>query len=325
MHPRDSLRATLVAIVWGANFVVIDEGLKGFPPFLLLSARFLLVAFPLILFVPRPGPWRPILLVGLFMSLGQFSLLYLSLQLGMPAGLSSILLQAQVMFGIVISSAVLREHASRRQVVGVAVGLAGLATVALSYGANAPIAPLALTLGAALSWAIGNVISRRSQIGSGPGLVVWSAIVVPLPALALALIVNGPHAVGHALADTSWLTIGSTLYTVTISSLFGYTTWNSLLTRYPVSAVTPFALLVPVAGTISAWIVLGQVPTAAEAAGGVVLLGGVAIASLRRGVRAGSPASAHPAASSGGPYPASVPPAPPPLDSPRSPSPASRA
>ena len=44
MTPRDNLRATLVATIWGGNFVVIDEGLKGFPPFLLLAARFLLVA-----------------------------------------------------------------------------------------------------------------------------------------------------------------------------------------------------------------------------------------------------------------------------------------
>jgi O-acetylserine/cysteine efflux transporter len=319
MHPRDSLRATLVAAVWGANFVVIDEGLKGFPPFLLLSARFLLVAFPLILFVPRPGPWKPILLVGLFMSLGQFSLLYLGLQLGMPAGLASILLQAQVMFGIVISSVALGEHASRRQAAGVLVGLAGLGVVALSYSSSAPIAPLALTIGAALSWATGNVISRRSKLGAGPGLVVWSAIVVPIPALGMALLVNGPHAVGSALAHTSLLTVGSTLYTVVLSSLFGYTVWNSLLSRYTVGAVTPFALLVPVAGTISAWIVLGQVPSAAEAIGGVVLLGGVAIASLRR------TAAARPAASSADPYPESAPPVPAPRDSRLSPSPASPA
>ena len=318
MHPRDSLRATLVAIVWGANFVVIDEGLKGFPPFLLLSARFLLVAFPLILFVPRPGPWKPILMIGLLMSLGQFSLLYLGLQLGMPAGLASILLQAQVMFGIVISSVALGEHASRRQMAGVLVGLLGLGIVALSYGAHAPIAPLALTIGAALSWATGNVISRRSKLTSGLGLVVWSAIVVPVPAAILALIVNGPHAVGHALAHTDLLTVASTLYTVTISSLFGYTVWNSLLSRYPVGAVTPFALLVPVAGTLSAWIVLGQVPTVAEAIGGVVLLGGVAIASLRR-------AGARPVASSADRYPASAPPVRQPLDSRQSPSPTSPA
>ncbi len=318
MHPRDSFRAALVATAWGVNFVVIDEGLKGFPPFLLLSVRFVLVAFPLILFVPRPGPWRPILLVGLLMSLGQFSLLYLGLQLGMPAGLASILLQAQVMFGIVISSVVLGEHASRRQIAGVLVGLIGLATVALSYGASAPIAPLALTTGAALCWAAGNVISRRSRLASGLGLVVWSAIVVPVPAMILALLVNGPHAIGHALAHTDLLTVGSTLYTVTISSLFGYTVWNSLLSRYPVGAVTPFALLVPVAGTISAWIVLGQTPTAAEAVGGLVLLGGVAIASLRR-------AAVRPTASSDGRYQASGPPAPAPLDCPRSPSPASPA
>ena len=53
MGTRDNLRAALVAVIWGANFVVIDEGLKGFPPFLLLTARFLVVIFPMIFFITR--------------------------------------------------------------------------------------------------------------------------------------------------------------------------------------------------------------------------------------------------------------------------------
>ena len=318
MAPRDNLRATLVATIWGANFVVIDEGLKGFPPFLLLAVRFVLVTFPLVLFIPRPGPWRQILLIGTFMSLGQFTLLYLALHLGMPTGLASLLVQAQVMFTIAISRIVLGEHPTRQQLLGVGIGLAGLGVLVIGRGTHTPLGPLAITVAACLSWAIGNVIARRARVSSGLGITVWSGVVVPVPALALALAIDGPHALGHAVAHVGWLTIFSTLYTVIGASLFGYGTWNSLLSRYPVGAVVPFTLLVPVTGIATAWIVLGQAPTVTELLGGVVLLAGVATATRLR-------AAVPPAASSDDRYPVSVPLEQQPCDSQLSPSPASPA
>src|ERR1700761_7906421 len=142
MSPRDNFRAALVAIIWGANFVVIDEGLKGFPPFLLLTARFLVVIFPMIFFVPRPGPWRTIITIGAFLSLGQFVLLYLSLHLGMPAGLASLLVQVQVISSLGISRVVLGEHPTRQQLIGVVVGLTGLAVLIAGHGSGAKLLPL---------------------------------------------------------------------------------------------------------------------------------------------------------------------------------------
>lgn len=280
MSTRDTIRAALIATVWGANFVVIEQGLRGFPPFLLLTARFLLVAFPLVFFVPRPAPWRTILLIGGFMSLGQFSLLYLALHLGMPAGLASLLTQAQVMFTILISSAFLGERPSTQQAVGVVIGLAGLATIALGYGSGAPILPLLLTLGASLSWSVGNVLSRRAKISDAFGLVVWSALLVPIPALALAFLINGGHEISHALTHIDLRTIWSTLYTVLGASLFGYVGWNKLLARHPVSSVVPFMLLIPVVGIVAAWLAMGQIPTLTEVVGGVTQIAGVAIASI---------------------------------------------
>jgi len=316
--PRDSLRATLVAIIWGANFVVIDEGLKGFPPFLLLAARFLVVLFPMIFFVPRPGPWRTILQIGLFMSLGQFGLLYLSLHLGMPAGLASLLVQVQVIFSIGISRVALKERPTRQQLIGVGIGLAGLAVLILGHGSTSGLLPLVVIIGACLSWSIGNVMSRSAQISSGFALTIWSGIVVPIPALALAFLVSGPHAVDHAITHIGWVTIASTLYTAILCSLFGYGVWNSLLSRYPIGSVVPFALIVPAAGIATAWIALGQVPTPAETVGGVILLGGIAITMLQR-------AGGRPDASVADPCPESAPPERPPLDCQLSPSPASPA
>ena len=283
MPLKHSTLAVGVMVLWGVNFVVIDEGLADVPPLVLLALRFVLVAFPLILLVPRPSAsWRVVVGVGAFMSLGQFSLLYVALDLGLPAGLASLVLQAQVIFTIVIAAAVLRESPTRRQVVGAGIGTAGLAVVAVAHGTSAPVVPLLVILGGALSWAIGNVISRAAGVASGLSLVVWSALVVPVPALALALAMDGPDEVGRALTSLSGIAIASTVYTAIGASLIGYGIWNSLLARHPASAVVPFVLLVPPIGILAAWLVQGEVPTTAELAGGAVMLAGVAIATISR-------------------------------------------
>jgi O-acetylserine/cysteine efflux transporter len=77
----------------------------------------------------------------------------------------------------------------------------------------------------------------------------------------------------------------SALYTAIFASLVGYGIWNRLLASYPSSAVVPFTLLVPVVGMSAAWLALGEVPTPAELAGGLLLLGGVATAVLTGGAK----------------------------------------
>lgn len=276
---RDSLLAVLVAVLWGCNFVAIHVGLRDVPPFLFLAVRFVLVAFPLVLLVPRPrASWRAVVAVGAFMSLGQFGLLYLAMSIGMPAGLASLVLQAQVVLTILIAALALGERATRRQVVGAGIGTAGLATVAAGFGAGASLLPLVVTVGAALSWAVGNVVARAAQVESGLSLVVWSALVVPLPCLAVSLVVDGPDAIGTALAGFGWSALLSTLYTVVGASLVGYTIFNRLVARYPASSVVPFILLVPPVGMLSAWLALDEVPNPVETVGAVVMLVGVAVA-----------------------------------------------
>jgi O-acetylserine/cysteine efflux transporter len=283
MSLKHSMLAVLVMLIWGANFVVIDEGLADVPPLLFLAMRFTLVAFPLVFFVPLPrASWRDVVAVGSFMSLGQFSLLYLALHLGMPAGLASLVLQAQVIFTIVIAAIVLKEPPTRRQVGGATLGTAGLALVVVAHGVSAPVVPLLVMLGAATSWAIGNVIARRAGIASGFSLVVWSALIVPLPALGLSLLVDGSDEVGRALTHLTVTAIASTAYTAIGASLLGYGIWNSLLARYPASAVVPFVLLVPIVGIGTAWIVQDEVPSVLELVGGAVMLAGVAAATVSR-------------------------------------------
>jgi O-acetylserine/cysteine efflux transporter len=294
---RHSALAVLVAVLWGLNFVAIDFGLHpasgngsngsggaaDVPPLLFVAIRFVLVVFPCIFFVRKPEvSWKAIIGVGLFMSAGQFGLLYLGMALGMPPGLASLVLQAQVLLTVLLAARFLGERPSKRQLTGVVLGVAGLALVAVGRSLVAPVVPLMIVLAAALSWAAGNIIARKAKAASGLGLVVWSGAVVPLPLAGLSLIVDGPAAVVGTLTNLQPATILSALYTAIFASLVGYGIWNRLLSLYPSSAVVPFTLLVPVVGMTAAWLLISEVPTTAELAGGLLLLGGVAIAVLQR-------------------------------------------
>ncbi|RHW27789.1 EamA family transporter [Nocardioides immobilis] len=279
MSRRDCLLAALVAGLWGFNFVVIEWGMGDVPPLLFLAMRFLVVLLPAILLVPRPDtPWRTILAVGVFMSLGQFGLLYSAMAAGMPAGLAGLVLQAQVVLTILIAATVLRERPTRGQVVGVGLGAVGLLVVALGRGGQVPLLALGLCLLAALAWAIGNVVSRASGVRGGLPLTVWSALVVPLPLALLSLALDGPDAFSVAVSAFGWQAAVSTLYTAGLASLVGYGIFNGLLSRNPSAAVVPWILLVPPVAIGSAWLLLDEQPTAAELAGGAVLVLGVLVA-----------------------------------------------
>jgi O-acetylserine/cysteine efflux transporter len=286
MTPRHTLMALLVVVIWGLNFLAIDFGLDDVPPLLFLALRFVAVAIPAVFFLKPPDVgWRNILLIGAFISLGQFSLLYLALALGMPPGLASLLHQSQVVLTVIVSAIALRERPTRTQAIGIIVGMTGLAIVVIGHGQAAPWLPVVVLLLGSLSWAIGNVITRRVKAKGSVSLVVWSGLVVPIPAFLLSLLVDSPPVVFDALAHLSWQASLSTLYTAGLASLVGYGIWNHLLARYPTSAVVPFTLLVPIVGIVAAWLLVNEQPTLPELIGGLVMLVGLAIAVIVWGKR----------------------------------------
>jgi O-acetylserine/cysteine efflux transporter len=286
MSRRDMLLAATVASLWGFNFVVIDWGMHGVPPLLFVAIRFAVVSLAALV-VPRPFvPWRVVLGVGAFMSLGQFALLYTAIGLGLQPGLAALLLQAQAVLTIIVAALALRERPNRAQVAGVVIGSLGLGVVALGRGGNAPALAVVLCLLAALSWAVGNVIARRAGAAAPQGwrgslsLTVWSSLVVPVPALALSALLDGPAAITAALGGFGWRPILSTLYTAGLCTLVGYAIFNRLLAQNRSAAVVPWVLLAPVVAMISAALLLGQIPNLCETIGALTLVLGVLVANL---------------------------------------------
>jgi len=277
MPARSVALVVLVAAVWGVNFVVIHVGLDHFPPLLFNALRFTVMAVPAIFLVGRPRvPWRYVLGFGFLLGVVKFGLLFVSLDLGMPAGLSSLLLQLQVIFTIVFAGFVLHERPRRQQMAGAAIAFAGLAIIGIDRAASAPVVPFLLVLAAAAAWGITNVMTRIAQPPDPLAMLVWASLVPPLPTFGLSLLFEGPDEIGGALAGLDPAGIAALLFVAAVSGLFGFAVWTALLKRHSAASVTPFALLVPVFGMASAALFLGERPGTLELGGAVVICAGLA-------------------------------------------------
>ncbi len=281
MKLRHVALAVLLAVVWGLNFVFIRLALTDFPPLLLAALRFALAAVP-VLFLPKPPvPWPTLIAIGGTLFLGQFALLFPSMAVGMPPGLASIALQVQAFITIAIAIVVLHERPTRRQLAGAAIAFAGLVLIAATVGANGvTLAGFVLLVGAAASWAIGNVLLRRAGPADMLPLISWLSLVPILPLLALSLVIEGPERIAAGLASATWLSVGSLAYIVVVSTIFGFAAWGHLLKLYPAAVAAPFSLLVPISGTLSAALILGETFGPLRLAGMVLIFIGLGVLAL---------------------------------------------
>jgi O-acetylserine/cysteine efflux transporter len=290
MPARSIALVVLVTAVWGVNFVVIHVGLDHFPPLLFNALRFAAMALPAIFVVGRPRvSWRFVVGFGFLLGVVKFGLLFVSLDLGMPVGLSSLLLQLQVIFTIAFAGVVLHERPRREQIAGAAIAFAGLAVIGIDRAASAPVLPFVLIVGAAAAWGVTNVMTRMAQPPDPLAMLVWASLVPPLPLLGLSLLFEGPAEIGDALAGIDAAAVGALLFVALISGLFGFAAWTTLLKRHTAAAVTPFALLVPVFGMASAALLLGERPSALELGGAVLICAG--LAATLKPARAPAPAA----------------------------------
>lgn len=279
MPLRDWLAALVIIVLWGANFVVIKVALTEIPPLLLGCLRFMLVAFPAVFFIKRPAlPVFTVILYGATISLGQFTFLFSALYVGMPAGLASLVLQAQAFFTVIIAAVLLREPLRRHNVLGVTIAAFGLILIhQAAVPGSVPLMGLLFTLLAALSWAAGNIVVKVAGETDMLSLVIWGALVPPIPFFVLSWFIEGPDAIQDSLLNISYVGISTLLYLAFIVTTIGYVLWGRLLNRHAVSKVAPLSLMVPVVGLLTASLFLGEQLLFLQWLGGIVVMAGLAI------------------------------------------------
>lgn len=278
MPIRHVLLALLVVAIWGFNFVVIKLSVEALPPLLAASLRFCLAAFPLFFFIKPPkAHWLLVTAFGLAFGFGLYAFLNLSMAWGMPAGLSSLVLQVQAFFTMALAFIMLGERPSRFQMTGAIIAFAGIGVIAAERLGGASLVPLLMTLLAALSWGLANVLTKKAGKIDALSFTVWGALAAPLPLLALSLLVEGPPVVLAALAGFGWSDAALIAFLAYPATLLGGAIWSWLLGRHPATVVAPFTLLVPITGLLSGYLVLGETISTVEIAGGLLVIAGLVV------------------------------------------------
>lgn len=282
MPRRDLLIGLVVVTVWGLNFIAIKLGLRDVPPLLLGALRFVLACFPIIFFLPRPPiPWRSLLALGLSINVGQFSLLFIGMKVGMPAGLASLVLQSQAFFTLLIAVAWLGERWRWNHLAGLVIAACGMTIIGAQQGGEMTVAGFGLTLAAAASWSAGNIVMRQITLSSPPfsmlSLVVWAGAVAILPLTVLSWLLEGYDAWLTAYQTLNWISVSSLVYIAFFATLAGYGLWGKLLSRYPAAVVSPLSLLVPIVGLSSSALLLGESISPWQGLGAILVISGLAV------------------------------------------------
>ncbi len=274
------LLALLVVMIWGVNFLFVSFGLEEISPLLLCALRFLLASVPAIFFIRIPrDSFKVIVLYGFVMFALQFAFLFIGMNIGMPPGMASLLMQTQVFFSMFFAVIFLGEQPNMGQIIGALVAAMGIGLVAMHFDSTISLPGFVFILAAAATWGLGNLITKKIKGNSGNmmAIIAWGSFVACLPMFLLALIFEGPASFVYTYEHLSWRGTLSLLYIVFASTWIGYGVWNWLISRYPVGVVAPFTLLVPIVAILSSVLVLGEPFQLWKLEAGLLVIGGLCI------------------------------------------------
>lgn len=260
MNFKDGLIALAVVLLWGVNFFFIRLGLTEMTPMVLGMLRFLLVVFPAIFFIRKPNvSWRWLALYGLAISFGQFSLMFTAIAVGMPTGLTALVLQAQAFFTVLMAALIWREPVKANHWLALLIAVLGLAFIGIGqHSGSVPLLGLLLVLAAAFSWACGNLVVKRIGRVNPLALVVWGNAVAIVPFALCAIAQSGVAGVAEQVRHIDVAGWAALAYLSYMATLGGYGAWGSLLSRHPAGRIAPLSLLVPVVALLVAQVFLRE-------------------------------------------------------------------
>ena len=271
-----------LTFAWGFNWTALKVALSEVPPWtfrtlcLGLGSAVLFAALraggqPL--GVPK-GQWGRLALLAFF-SITCWNMLIAFGVPRIPSGRASILAYTMPIWAIPLSVWVLRERINRRKLVGLGLGMAGLALLLGNNPAGLTAAPLGslLIVGAAISWALGTVLQKRLPVNMPLGAyTAWIMLLGGVPIFIGALTLEDVRALGNISLEPAL----GVAYNVFIAFAFAHWAWIKIATSVPVSVFSISMLIIPVIGVLSGVVFLGERPSWAEIGALVCVLGALA-------------------------------------------------
>ncbi len=269
----------LATLFWAGNFVVGQAAVQSMAPLQLTFWRWTLAALPLLFLahvVDRPD-WRavlrhwPALLLLSALGMTAYTLLLYSALQHTSALNASLVTAANPVLIMVLAAVLLKDRPRPLGWIGLALGLAGVLLVltggqlqrllTFSLGAGELLILTAITV-----WALYTVLARRVAVPA----VTSTALQAAIAAVALAPVAVVTGAGFPSTQSGTW----SLAFIAVFPSLGSYLLWNLALKRTSAANAGNYLNLIAVFTAIIT-VLLGQPITAAQIAGGVLVISGV--------------------------------------------------
>ncbi|MEH6576855.1 MAG: EamA family transporter [Amphritea sp.] len=266
---KPTLAALLVVFIWGLNVVVMKIGVTDMAPLLFTAMRFTLLSLLLLPFlrIPREAIGQVIGL-AMIMGIGHFCVLSIGLSY-----VDSVVAGLILLLGAPLSSLLafifLNERLRLLQMVAVIIAGLGAIVPTLLQGAVDIKAGALLILFCVLMWAVGNLKIRNLSNLPLLTLQFWIGF-ISAPLCLLGYWFN-PAELSVAEQFTS-NSVMSLVYVVSCSSILAYWLWYQLINRHGINAVVNYVLLQPVITMVAGYLILGEVMSGLQLAGGLVTL-----------------------------------------------------
>ena len=282
-HPWLAPLPLFFVVLWSTGFIAAKYGLPYSPPLTFLLLRcigVLLVLLPIVLIWRAPWPTGRMLHVavaGLLLQAGYLGGVWSAIKIGMPAGLSALIVGMQPIL-TAVAAPLIGERVRPRQWLGLALGLAGVALVVyakldLAHLSALPILYCVLAL---LSITAGTMYQKRYC----PQLDLRTGTVIQFAATVAALL---PLAIGFeqfdlSLSKVEWNVhfLGALLWSIFALSIGAIFLLFRLIRRSAATEVTSLLYLTPPTTAIMAWLLFGEALGPLGLAGMAVAVAGVA-------------------------------------------------
>ena len=278
--------------VWGSTYLAQRVAVSSFAPLQMAGLRFLVAGGLLYGFLrargtpaPTSKEWRAVVLSAVPLLVTGMGAAAVGIK-RVPSGLAALVFGSVPLWTSLIDR-LWGGKLRRSEIAGLAIGFAGVALVSLRGGLAAdPIGALIL-LGAASSYALGCVATRR--LGLPAGIMGTAAQMLTGGALLAGISV----ASGEPLVAPSARALGAMAYLVVLGSLLAYVAFGYLLRTVRPALATSYAFVNPIVALALGAALAGERFTRADLGGLALVL--CAVGLVAAGARRGAP-SVEPAA-----------------------------
>lgn len=290
----DRIAPPLFVLIWSTGWIAAGYAARTSDPLTFLTLRFIFAGVALAIFAAwagarwpaRPRDWAAAMISGVLLHAIYLGGVWWAVRHGLPASISGLLAALQPMLTAALAPILIREPISRRQWLGVAVGLAGVALVlqprlvgVTGDAMRSAAIPILVNIVAMLSATLGSFFQKRfvaaGDLRTTTAAQYLGAVLVTAP-LALAT-----EELRVGLDATTALTM---LWSVFALSIGAIGLLLALIRRGAVARAAALLYLVPPAVALEAWALFGEAMTPIQIAGMALAAAGMALATPRAAV-----------------------------------------